>query len=490
MVVWTPNARVGAGGTSAVQSLVELAVANTNIAYENSLIGTRLRLVYSGEVAFTETPAAVATDLSALAAPADGTLDGIHALRDQYGADVVTLLGQGYVSGGACGIAYLMGTPGSWFASSAFNVVDVACAAGNLSYAHEVGHNQGLHHDPLHASGTPSFPYSYGYEDAAGAFRTVMAYGASPRVPHFSNPAVAYTNRVTGVPDVQDNARALNATAVYVANFRPSAGATCTYTVSPSSLSFAAAGGSQSLTITTGSECAWTASSGSEWLTIATSGGTGSATVTVNASANGTSPRSATITVAGQTLGVSQAAGACSYSVSPALLTFASTASSKTVTVTTAAGCAWSASSTAGWVALGGASGTGAGSFTISVAANSAGARSATVAVGGRTVTVQQQAASCTFTVAPTSLSFAGGGGTAPVTVTAAAWCSWTLTNPHDWLTVSAKAGTGSSTVTVTAQSTTVQRTGAVTLAGKTIAISQAPLQAPPSSPKGFRIVG
>jgi hypothetical protein len=35
-----------------------------------------------------------------------------------------------------------------------------------------------------------------------------------------------------------------------------------------------------------------------------------------------------------------------------------------------------------------------------------------------------------------------------------------------------------------------VQRTAAVTLAGKSIAVSQAATQAPPSSPRGLRIVG
>ena len=46
-----------------------------------------------------------------------------------------------------------MTSPGTWFASSAFNVVDWSCAAGNLSLAHELGHNEGMHHYPANASG-------------------------------------------------------------------------------------------------------------------------------------------------------------------------------------------------------------------------------------------------------------------------------------------------------------------------------------------------
>ena len=114
-----------------------------------------------------------------------------------------------------------MGSPSTSFASSAFNVVDQACAAGNLSLAHEFGHNQGLHHDPPSAVGygTPSYPYVYGYQDPGGAFRTVLSYGGAVRIPFLSNPSVSYGGRVTGT-STQDNARALRGTAATVSAFR------------------------------------------------------------------------------------------------------------------------------------------------------------------------------------------------------------------------------------------------------------------------------
>src|SRR5262249_33644958 len=154
------------GGTDAMQSLVTLAVANANTAYANSQIDAQLRLVYSGEVAFVEAPANISGDLGKLATNGDGSLDAVHTLRDQYGADVVSLIGTGYTSGsGACGIGYLMTNVSTTFASSAFTVVDQACAAGNLSLAHEIGHNEGLHHDPANASGQGAYPYAFGYQD-------------------------------------------------------------------------------------------------------------------------------------------------------------------------------------------------------------------------------------------------------------------------------------------------------------------------------------
>ena len=170
LVVWTPAARAAVGSTTAMQNLVTLAVANANTAYANSQIAAQLRLVYSGEIAFAEASTNISGDLGKLATSGDGALDTVQTLRDQDGADVVSLIGTGYTSGsGACGIGYLMTTVSTTFASAAFNVVDQACAAGNLSLAHEIGHNEGLHHDPANASGQGAYPYAFGYQDPGGA---------------------------------------------------------------------------------------------------------------------------------------------------------------------------------------------------------------------------------------------------------------------------------------------------------------------------------
>ena len=103
---------------------------------------------FTAEKSIAETVSSISTDLSRLVEEADGYVDEVHTLRDRYGSDIVTLLGAGYADGGACGIGYLMSSVSTSFARHAFNVVDQSCAAGHLSYAHEVGHNQGLQHDP------------------------------------------------------------------------------------------------------------------------------------------------------------------------------------------------------------------------------------------------------------------------------------------------------------------------------------------------------
>ncbi len=159
MVLWTPAARNAVGGTTdAIQSLVLAAVANANLAYANSGVHAQLRLVYSGEVNYTETPSNISGDLDALSTSGDGKIDQAQSLRAQYGADVVTLIGNGYAANGSCGIGYIMSTVSTSFAPYAYTVVDQSCAAGYLSYAHEVGHNEGLQHDPANAGSAPSLP--------------------------------------------------------------------------------------------------------------------------------------------------------------------------------------------------------------------------------------------------------------------------------------------------------------------------------------------
>src|SRR5205823_11333142 len=88
----------------------------------------------------------------------------------------------------------------------------------------------------------------------------------------------------------------------------------CTYSIAQTSASIASAGGSGSVSVTASTGCAWTATSGATWITI-TSGtsGTGNGTVGYSAAANtSTTSRTGTLTIAGRTFTVSQAAGASS----------------------------------------------------------------------------------------------------------------------------------------------------------------------------------
>src|SRR5262245_48547216 len=89
---------------------------------------------------------------------------------------------------------------------------------------------------------------------------------------------------------------------------------TCSFAVSPTSVSAPTGGGTFSVNVTTDAACSWTAASQSDFITI-TSGasGTGNGTVTFSVAAASGS-RTGTLTVAGQTVTVSQAASGISAS--------------------------------------------------------------------------------------------------------------------------------------------------------------------------------
>ena len=186
----------------------------------------QLRLVHTAEVTYSES-GVMNTDLSRLRNTADGIMDQVHQLRDQHKADLVALIVDN--GGNSCGIAYVMTNgPSAGFASNAFSVTARDCIA-NQTLAHELGHNMGDAHDRA-TGGTGAYPYSYGYRDEIGKFRTIMAYDcptvSCPRVKYFSNPRLLYNGRPLGIDHTinpsnsADNARSMNDVRHIVAGWR------------------------------------------------------------------------------------------------------------------------------------------------------------------------------------------------------------------------------------------------------------------------------
>jgi Zn-dependent metalloprotease len=92
-------------------------------------------------------------------------------------------------------------------------------------------------------------------------------------------------------------------------NIPTDCGGTCSYSISPTSASYAAGGGTGSVSVTATAGCAWTAASNAAFISITSgSSGTGSGTVSYSVAANtGTTSRTGTLTIAGQTFTVTQA---------------------------------------------------------------------------------------------------------------------------------------------------------------------------------------
>jgi peptidyl-Asp metalloendopeptidase len=244
MVVYTPKAASFFGGQSFMELAIENTVALTNKTYENSGVSFRVRLVHTAQVDYNEQ---VFRDLDRLSDPSDGYMDEVHALRDQYAADLVALIpGNSAEIRGYCGIAFL---PTSLPApNAAFSVTEALCIS-DITFAHELGHTMGKAHDRANA-GSAVHPYAYGYQDLAnppgadwGDFVTVMAYsdggecppifqpGVCPAIAWWSNPNQTFNGKPLGTAD-ENNALSLNQTAQLIANYRVSADGSPTATPS------------------------------------------------------------------------------------------------------------------------------------------------------------------------------------------------------------------------------------------------------------------
>ena len=283
LVVYTPAARIAAGGVPAIEALIELSISETNDAYVNSLIDLSLELAGTFEVGYNES-AGFSPALSSLASATDGIMDEVHVAREATGADLVSLF---IDNGEFCGLAYLMTTLSPAFASSAFSVEWYSCAAGNLTFAHELGHNMGAAHDITQSPGGGLFSYSNGWHwgnstqpGVNGNYRSIMAYAPGQRVKHFSNPNVVYAGEPTGHSTLADVARTFNMSAPVSSVWRLSAAWIAVVPVigvdsfgeqggpfSPTVLPF----NLNNLDVTSAS---WVASSNQPWATLSSGSGT------------------------------------------------------------------------------------------------------------------------------------------------------------------------------------------------------------------------
>ncbi len=215
LAIYSAGARARFGGHSQIRARIQHAVDTANSAFINSGTRPRVALRHAQEMAIS--PSSF-RDLSFLR-----NHPPTKNLRDSVGADLVA----GFIDNATdwCGIGYLMTNVSSGFAPWAYSITDLRCSS--LVFAHEVGHNLSLNHDPANAgSGGSSFPWAYGhFVDLR--FRTVMSYRSEctnsqcPRVPHFSHPGKLYEGLPMGISGQRNNSRVLNVTGDVGASFRP-----------------------------------------------------------------------------------------------------------------------------------------------------------------------------------------------------------------------------------------------------------------------------
>ena len=189
-------------------------------------------------------------------------------------------------------------------------------------------------------------------------------------------------------------------------------------------------------------------------------------------------------------LDVRAAEAQCTYSVSPTTVSASSAGLNSSISVVTGSSCAWTPASTVAWITITSSGMSGLGSFSFSVAANGTGSpRTGTMIVAGQIVTVTQSTGSCTYSVSPTSVSAPMTGLNGSVSVTTGSSCAWSATSAATWITVTSGGMSGLGSVNYTVAPTTAPRTGTLTVAGRTVTITQG-TPTLPSTPTNLRIVG
>ncbi|MER5710579.1 reprolysin-like metallopeptidase [Streptomyces sp. NPDC002122] len=229
LVGYTPGARTEAGGDAQIKALATKGVTLANDAFAASGTKVRLRLVGTTPVTVPAARDGVTNSLlGALALPADGVADNIPQLRDQYGADLVSVIAAGRAAGG---LGYTPPEPGPSTAAWGYSVVGRG-AVGNYSMGHEIGHNLSADHDRVTQPVQPENGAT-GYFPAKGDWSSLMAYesscrkatkGACTRINHFSNPKQKYRGEPIGIPigkpGQADSSDVLSRTGVAVAAYR------------------------------------------------------------------------------------------------------------------------------------------------------------------------------------------------------------------------------------------------------------------------------
>ena len=171
-VFYTPAARVLGSGFVGIETEIALMAAETNMAYRDSGVNQRIKLVAVEEVeGYTQAEATwleptrgYYTDLARLRDPSDGYMDEIHRVLAAVGADIVMLVRWGRVSGTSA-----MGYPSTSFVDHAYGAVSFQGGLESGVFAHELGHIMGLVHDRYEECGrtdcinSTQFPYRFGY---------------------------------------------------------------------------------------------------------------------------------------------------------------------------------------------------------------------------------------------------------------------------------------------------------------------------------------
>ncbi len=168
----------------------------------------------------------------------------------------------------------------------------------------------------------------------------------------------------------------------------------CSYVLSPSSVTVPLGGGTVSVNLATGNSCPWTVVDNypSAVSVSAPASGTSNATVSVTVAANpNPNSRTFSVPVGGATLSITES-GSCVYSLSPTSALFSGTGGSGSVNLTAVgSGCVWSSSANNGFLSItSGGSGVGSGTVNYSVGSLTGTTRTGSLTIAGLNFPITQ----------------------------------------------------------------------------------------------------
>ena len=298
----------------------------------------------------------------------------------------------------------------------------------------------------------------------------------------------------------------------------------CTLSVAqPATATFGPEGGSGSVavSVTSGTACTWTASSGASFLTIsAGSSGSGAGTVQFTVAANTGAERTGTLTIAGSSVTITQRAanvvttptlaaptarspvgGQTVESLRPPLVVnnAASTGSIGTVTYRFEISDVETFPADSRTFAQDGvAQDSGTTTFTTArdLPAGSliywhARATNGTITTAYSATETFRTPVVCSYALSSTSITATAAGGPATVGVTTTSACAWTAASNASFITVTGgSSGSGNGTVTINVEANAgAERTGTVTIAGTTVTVTQAAAGTGPNLVASFNLI-
>jgi len=176
LIMYTPAAEADLAADGTMTSNIINEIYNTVEEMNRSFINSEITNYSAVEIAliqewnYTEN-VDMAVDLNSFKND-----NYVKSLRETYDADFCMLIGEDSEFYDGCGIANTLQAT----YNTAFGVVANNCMKTFYTFAHELGHLLGTHHNVTSADTAPPKAYAHGYIHFPGLWRTIMSYNAAP----------------------------------------------------------------------------------------------------------------------------------------------------------------------------------------------------------------------------------------------------------------------------------------------------------------------